>query len=247
MLGKQLNLFTICQLVGSGLILWMPKGAIVRGLLENFIKDELIKRGYQPVYTPHIGKLELYQTSGHFPYYKDAQFPPMYFNPVVPDRGHLAAPLLEKEHLDDRARAGVPGADRSDRQGRTPGRRRRRTRGTPWDQIALDARGATGRATAKRKDDDAEAEGVLKDWLSEQEGYLLKPMNCPHHIQIYKAEPRSYRDLPVRLAEFGTVYRYEQSGELTGMTRVRGFTQDDAHLFCTPEQVEARVPRRTSS
>src|SRR5258707_7827058 len=80
---------------------------------------------------------------------------------------------------------------------------------------------------------------ALLDWLSDQEGYLLKPMNCPHHIQIYKAEPRSYRDLPVRLAEFGTVYRYEQTGELSGMTRVRGFTQDDAHLFVTPEQIEA--------
>src|SRR5262245_17826950 len=82
---------------------------------------------------------------------------------------------------------------------------------------------------------------ALLGWLTEQEGYLLKPMNCPHHIQIYKAEPRSYRDLPVRLAEFGTVYRYEQTGELSGMTRVRGFTQDDAHLFITPEQVEAEI------
>ena len=85
---------------------------------------------------------------------------------------------------------------------------------------------------------------ALLDWLEEQEGYLLKPMNCPHHIQIYKAEPRSYRDLPVRLAEFGTVYRFEQTGELTGMTRVRGFTQDDAHLFVTPEQVEAEMRRQ---
>src|SRR5262249_52453367 len=84
------------------------------------------------------------------------------------------------------------------------------------------------------------AKALLK-WLEEQEGYLLKPMNCPHHIQIYKAEPRSYRDLPVRLAEFGTVYRFEQTGELSGMTRVRGFTQDDAHLFMTPEQVEPEL------
>src|SRR5262249_36850889 len=82
---------------------------------------------------------------------------------------------------------------------------------------------------------------ALSAWLTEQEGYLLKPMNCPHHIQIYKAEPRSYRDLPVRLAEFGTVYRYEQTGELSGMTRVRGFTQDDAHLFITPEQIEPEM------
>ena len=89
----------------------------------------------------------------------------------------------------------------------------------------------------------AERAEALGRWLSEQEGYLLKPMNCPHHIQIYKAQPRSYRDLPVRLAEFGTVYRFEQSGELSGMTRVRGFTQDDAHIFCRPDQVEEEINR----
>ena len=94
----------------------------------------------------------------------------------------------------------------------------------------------------KAKDHEERADVLLK-WLMDQEGYLLKPMNCPHHIQIYKAEPRSYRDLPVRLAEFGTVYRFEQTGELTGMTRVRGFTQDDAHLFVTPEQIEAEMQR----
>ncbi len=151
-LGKQLDLFaTNPALVGPGLVLWLPKGATIRGLLEGFIREELVKRGYQAVYTPHIGRVELYQISGHFPYYADSQF-----KPIV---------------------------------------------------------------------------------ISEDERYLLKPMNCPHHIMIYKAKPRSYRDLPVRLAEFGTVYRYEQSGELGGMTRVRGFTQDDAHLFCTEEQV----------
>jgi threonyl-tRNA synthetase len=150
-LGKQLELFTINQTVGSGLILWLPKGAIIRQTLEDYIKDELHKRGYQAVYTPHIAHVELYQISGHFPYYSDSQFPPIEF-----------------------------------------------------------------------------ADG---------ERFLLKPMNCPHHIMIYQVKPRSYRDLPVRLAEFGTVYRFEQSGELSGMTRVRGFTQDDAHIFCTEEQV----------
>ncbi len=150
-LGKQLELFTTNPLVGAGLILWLPKGAVIRGLLENYLKEELARRGYQPVYTPNIGRVELYQISGHYPYYADSQF-----KPVV---------------------------------------------------------------------------------MSEDEKYLLKPMNCPHHIMVYKSKPRSYRDLPVRLAEFGTVYRYEQSGELGGMTRVRGFTQDDAHLFCTEEQV----------
>jgi threonyl-tRNA synthetase len=150
-LGKQLELFTVSQTVGSGLILWLPKGAIIRQTLEDYIKGELRKRGYEAVYTPNIGRVELYEISGHFPYYSDSQFPPI----------------------------------------------------------------------------------EMKDG----ERYLLKPMNCPHHIMIYQAKPRSYRDLPVRLAEFGTVYRFEQSGELSGMTRVRGFTQDDAHIFCTEEQV----------
>ena len=158
-LGKQLELFTISQTVGSGLILWLPKGAIIRQTLEDYIKGELRRRGYQGVYTPNIGRIELYQISGHFPYYSDSQFPPI---------------------------------DLSEREGAAPG---------------------------------------------EGERYLLRPMNCPHHIMIYKSKPRSYRDLPVRLAEFGTVYRFEQSGELSGMTRVRGFTQDDAHIFCTEEQV----------
>ena len=150
-IGKQLDLFTINPMVGSGLVLWQPKGAQIRATLEGFVRDELQKRGYQPVYTPNIGKVELYETSGHYPYYKESLFPPM--------------------ELED------------------------------GDQ------------------------------------YLLKPMNCPHHVMIYKSRPRSYRDLPLRLAEFGTVYRFEQSGELNGMTRVRGFTQDDAHIFCLNEQV----------
>jgi len=158
-LGKQLELFTISQTVGPGLILWLPKGAVIRQTLEDYLKVELRRRGYDAVYTPNIGKIELYQISGHFPYYSDSQFPPI---------------------------------DLSVKEGQKEG---------------------------------------------EGERYLLKPMNCPHHIMIYKSKPRSYRDLPVRLAEFGTVYRYEQSGELNGMTRVRGFTQDDAHIFCTEEQV----------
>jgi threonyl-tRNA synthetase len=165
-LGKQLDLFSINPLVGGGLILWHPRGAIIRGELESFVKQELQKRGYEPVYTPNIGKVDLYKISGHYPYYADAQFPT----------------IKMKDHPDSQARiaAGKPG---------------------------------------------------------EIDEYLLKPMNCPHHIMIYKSRPRSYRDLPVRLAEFGTVYRFEQSGELNGMTRVRGFTQDDAHLFCTEDQV----------
>lgn len=154
-IGREQGLFTLSPLVGQGLILWMPKGAIVRTELQNFMQGELVQRGYSPVFTPHIGSIELYKTSGHFPYYKESQYP-----------------TIEAD---------------------------------------------------------------------ENEQYLLKPMNCPHHIQIFAAEKHSYRELPVRLAEFGTVYRYEQSGELSGMTRVRGLTQDDAHLFCTQEQVETEI------
>ncbi len=151
LLGKQHELFLIDPAVGSGLVLWLPKGAVVRRELENFIHAELIKGGYQIVYTPVIGNVHLYETSGHFPYYSDSQFPPIE--------------------------------------------------------------------------------------MADGERYLLRPMNCPHHIKIYQSKPRSYRDLPLRMAEFGTVHRFEQSGELSGMTRVRGFTQDDAHIFCTEDQM----------
>ena len=216
-LGKDLGLFTISPLVGSGLILWMPKGALVRGVLENFLKDELIKRGYQPVYTPHIGKIELYQTSGHYPYYKDSQFPVLR---MLSDAAMTLIGGLEKDELDD-----------------------------PAQKVLLAKAGIPDRMVVRR-DPETGAEVTEHYWSLDKAGrlvyaerygvseeYLLKPMNCPHHIQIYAAQPRSYRDLPVRLAEFGTVYRYEQSGELSGLTRVRGFTQDDAHLFCTVEQV----------
>ncbi|MFM7593319.1 MAG: threonine--tRNA ligase [Isosphaeraceae bacterium] len=201
-LGKELGLFTISQLVGSGLILWMPKGAAVRGLLENFLKDELIKRGYQPVYTPHIGKVELYKTSGHYPYYRESQFPTI---KMLNDSAVTLVAGLEKGTLDDEAQKKLLAESHIE----------------PGPYWSLDIPGRIGYV---------EEHAVAEE-------YLLKPMNCPHHIQIFAAQPRSYRDLPVRLAEFGTVYRYEQSGELSGMTRVRGFTQDDAHLFCTVDQV----------
>ncbi len=152
-LGQELELFTFSQKVGAGLPLWLPKGTLVRNLLENFLREEQLQRGYQPVVTPHIGKKELYVTSGHYAKYGEDSFQPI----------------------------------------RTP---------------------------------------------REDEEFLLKPMNCPHHCEIFAHKPVSYRDLPVRIAEFGTVYRYEQSGELHGLTRVRGFTQDDAHIFCTKEQVK---------
>ena len=241
-LGKQLKLFTISQMVGSGLILWMPMGATVRGILETFIKDELIKRGYSPVYTPHIGRLELYRTSGHFPYYRDAQFPPMYHRPgagtldlcqyrlalgeIDEKREHDYIEYMRQAHM-------LP-----------PDYIKETSQAKKLDMVhefvltlLKDLRVTLPeyhRATTHPERSDA-----LLKWLMDQEGFLLKPMNCPHHIHIYKAEPRSYRELPVRLAEFGTVYRYEQTGELNGMTRVRGFTQDDAHLFITPEQVES--------
>jgi threonyl-tRNA synthetase len=243
-LGKQLKLFTISQQVGSGLILWMPKGATVRGLLETFIKDELLKRGYQPVNTPHIGRLELYRTSGHFPYYRDAQFPPMYFNAIAGAldlaQYRLAAGEVDEakekqfEDLLELAQYKVPGY----REARSTAEKLEAVHRSVTHLLqGVDFKVpdyAKAQTAAERAD-------ALKRWLEQQEGYLLKPMNCPHHIQIYKAEPRSYRDLPVRLAEFGTVYRFEQTGELNGMTRVRGFTQDDAHLFITPEQIEAEM------
>ncbi|MCD4824984.1 MAG: threonine--tRNA ligase, partial [Phycisphaerae bacterium] len=155
-IGKQMNLFLLDDEVGPGMPLWLPNGAVLRMELENWLRGQLQRAGYKMVYSPHIGRLPLYKTSGHYPYYKDAQFPPI----------------------------------------------------------------MTG-------------EG--------DDGFLLKPMNCPHHIQMFKHGRHSYRELPVRLAEFGQVYRWEQSGELNGLTRVRAFCQDDAHIFCTPEQLEAEI------
>ncbi len=151
-LGKELELFTFSEKVGSGLPLWLPKGAMLRERLQQFLQRAQIETGYLPVITPHIGSKQLYVTSGHWEKYGQDSFRPI----TTPQEG---------------------------------------------------------------------------------EEFMLKPMNCPHHCEIYKSSPRSYKDLPLRLAEFGTVYRYEQSGELHGLTRVRGFTQDDAHLFCMPEQV----------
>jgi threonyl-tRNA synthetase len=243
-LGKQLRLFAISQVAGSGLILWMPKGAIVRGLLETFIRDELVKRGYQPVYTPHIGRLGMYRTSGHFPYYRDAQYPPMYQHPAASAldlaQHRLAAGVLDGEA--ERSMAQFMQLTRLD----VPDYASAKTQPDKLDLVhhyvqgILKAFHLTLPAYDKAATA-AERSQALLDWLVQQEGHLLKPMNCPHHIQIYKAEPRSYRDLPVRLAEFGTVYRYEQTGELSGMTRVRGFTQDDAHLFVTAEQIESEM------
>jgi threonyl-tRNA synthetase len=227
-LGKQLKLFTISPMVGSGLILWMPKGAIVRGILETFIKEELVKRGYQPVYTPHIGRLELYRTSGHFPYYRDAQYPPLFLHPLGQSLDSWLS-LLEAGTLSPVQEKAFLGLLHSFIYGR----------GASFAS-SLQEHVANALFTAYEAAVDGQQKiAALKAWFEKEEGYLLKPMNCPHHIQIYKAEQRSYRDLPVRLAEFGTVYRFEQTGELSGLTRVRGFTQDDAHLFVTPEQIEA--------
>lgn len=152
-LGQELDIFAFSDKVGKGLPLWLPKGAMLRERLENFLKRAQLRAGYQPVITPHIGSKALYETSGHWEKYGADSFQPI----NTPEEG---------------------------------------------------------------------------------EQFMLKPMNCPHHCEIYKTRPRSYKDLPLRLAEFGTVYRYEQSGELHGLTRVRGFTQDDAHIFCRTDQVE---------
>jgi threonyl-tRNA synthetase len=157
-LGKELGLFIFSDLVGPGLPLWTPKGTLLRTILEDFLKKEQLKRGYLPVVTPHIARVDLFKTSGHWQKYKEDMFPLMA--------------------------------------------------------------------------EDEESRAI-------EQGFVMKPMNCPFHIQIYKSELRSYRELPMRLAEFGTVYRYEQSGELGGLTRVRGFTVDDSHLFVTPEQLDS--------
>ena len=177
-IGKDLKLFHIDDAVGSGLILWTPHGTILRNELQDFISEELRMANYELVCTPQIGKLDLFRTSGHFPYYKDSQFPPI-----------LEPGVIDKLALEDSSCAQL--------------------------SEQLDS--------------------------GEIDGYLLRPMNCPMHIKIFDSQPHSYRDLPVRLAEFGTVYRWEQSGELNGMTRVRGFTQDDAHIFCTEDQLGNEV------
>ncbi|MBL8817481.1 MAG: threonine--tRNA ligase [Planctomyces sp.] len=214
-LGKRLGLFSINPDVGQGLCLWLPKGATIRASLEEFIKGELLKRGYQPVYSPHIGRVEMYETSGHFPYYRDSQFSPIF--------GHPAGQLVDHwiRRLDPRDEELTPP---------TPEDEKKLLDAAKVLGFAVEQFPAGGSADEKRE--------VLRRWEKQQERFLLKPMNCPHHVQMYKAMQRSYRDLPVRLAEFGTVYRHEQSGELNGMLRVRGLTQDDAHLFCTSEQVE---------
>ncbi|MHC4234257.1 MAG: threonine--tRNA ligase [Planctomycetota bacterium] len=220
-LGRELGLFTISPEVGSGLILWQPKGAVVRMLLERFLMGEMLARGYQPVFTPNIARLELFRTSGHYPYYEESQFPALYET----DRGKV---LLSLKHAAQRA-ARLTGAEKT-QAARTV------------EHLASVVQEAWGAIEGLEPSGPLEEVVTVADReLAGEEGFLLKPMNCPHHIHLYKGMPRSYRDLPVRLAEFGTVYRYEQSGELSGMIRVRGFTQDDAHLFCTPEQLESEL------
>jgi threonyl-tRNA synthetase len=199
--GRDLRLFVIDEDVGQGLILWTPSGSIIRQELQNFISEELRKQGYSQVFTPHIGKLDLYKISGHFPYYKESQF----------------TPVVENQAL---ARIVTEGCSCADMVARLE---------AFSANMAGQINERTGRETIA-------PDRVMPD-AQLLDGFMLKPMNCPHHIKIYASQPHSYRDLPVRLAEFGTVYRWEQSGELNGMTRVRGFTQDDAHLFCTEDQV----------
>ena len=214
-LGKKLRLFQIEPDVGPGLCLWLPKGATVRTLLEDFIKQELLARGYQPVYSPHIGRVELYEISGHFPYYRESQFAPLFHHPA----GQIVDFLIQQLES-EQAESFSASDEKSLIQAAE-------VLNVPLEQCGYRAEEPPARRAA-----------ALRTWQHQQERYLLKPMNCPHHVQIYKSQPRSYRELPVRLAEFGTVYRHEQTGELNGMLRVRGLTQDDAHLFCTPEQVE---------
>jgi threonyl-tRNA synthetase len=204
-IGKQQHLFVIDEMVGQGLVLWTPNGSVVRRELQQFIGAELRKQGYTEVFTPHIGSLDLYKTSGHYPYYKDSQF----------------APIIERNALEELSKSGCTCAEMINRV----------------EGVA--ARLAAG-INERTKSTAIAADRVMADDKL-IEGFMLKPMNCPHHARIFASRAHSYRDMPIRLAEFGTVYRWEQSGELNGMTRVRGFTQDDAHLFCTEDQVDAEV------
>jgi len=218
-LGKELDLFTVSDAVGSGLPLWLPKGAVIRNELQSYLTQELVKLGYEMVFTPHIGRLKLYRTSGHFPYYKDSQFPPLFESEAARRLNELWEAAAARGDADGFSAAEdriIAELERLDPH---------------WPERLRERKfhPAAGRAAHNRQ--------VIEELLEEQDGFLLKPMNCPHHIQIYACRPRSYRDLPFRIAEYGTVYRYEQSGEIGGLTRVRGFTQDDAHLFCTEDQL----------
>ena len=209
-LGRQHGLFAIHPEVGQGLCLWLPKGARVRITLEDFLRNELLRRGYDPVYSPHIGRVEMYETSGHFPYYRDSQFPPLF--------GSEAGGLLDA--WGQRLQAGTLDRDGEEKL-----------------MAAAEVLGVELPDYRPSSSPEARRE-VLHRWQTTHERYLVRPMNCPHHCHIFKAQPRSYRQLPLRLFEFGTVYRHEQTGELNGMLRVRGLTQDDAHIFCTADQVE---------
>lgn len=217
LIGKELDLFTISEHVGSGLVLWMPKGAVVRTELQKYLTETMIDLGYEMVYTPHIGQLGLYRTSGHFPYYAESNFPAMFES----DRGHGIQSVLQ---ILQRAKT----ADAAQRDELLAHAR------TMLDAVETCWGKIEGLADHL---DPTDTIPLLQRTIADEPGYMLKPMNCPHHIQIYASKPRSYRDLPVRMAEYGTVYRYEQSGEISGLTRVRGFTQDDAHLFCTADQL----------
>ncbi|MCC7292366.1 MAG: threonine--tRNA ligase [Phycisphaerales bacterium] len=228
-IGQELGLFTIDPLVGSGLILWKPKGATIRLLLEEHLRGKLREQGYQPVFSPHVGRLELYRTSGHFPYYRDSQFPPLYETETARLLNELWIALYEA----DKAGAADPLAG-----GVAKLLDELRIADPPKHaELVADPAKPDARRLASGPGHAAQNLQLVREHLQQSDGFLLKPMNCPHHVRIYASEPRSYKDLPIRLAEFGTVYRYEQSGELSGLTRVRGFTQDDAHLFCTPEQL----------
>lgn len=209
-LGKKHGLFQITPEVGQGMCLWLPKGARIRGLLEDFLRREMLRRGYEPVYSPHLGRVELYETSGHFPYYRDSQFPPLFVN----DGGALVDAWIRRLQADEEL---APAHEDAFIQ-------------------AAEVLGCEIKEYVKTASKDDKVL-VLQAWQRLHERYLVKPMNCPHHAQIFKAMPRSYKQLPLRLFEFGTVYRFEQTGELNGMLRVRGLTQDDAHIFCTQEQV----------
>jgi threonyl-tRNA synthetase len=198
-LGRELDLFHIDDEVGKGLVLWLPKGTVLRDAVEDLMKETEFRYGYQRVATPHIARQELYYRSGHLPYFKDSMFPP----------------LVVEEHTHDEA--GRP------------------TAGTPAEGTSA------GSAPAGSAEPAGAPAGTGAGDGKRQEVFYLKPMNCPHHHMIFRARPRSYRDLPLRLAEYGTCYRFEQSGELSGLLRVRCFSMNDAHIYCAPDQLKEEI------
>ena len=214
-LGQDLDLFSLRpDSAGGGLVFWHPKGAAVRSVVEDYWRSLHVRRGYELVYSPHIARADLWRTSGHLDFYSDSMF-----SRILVDDGEKAAAGAEGAGADgEGAAAAATGAGAGGGSNGAP---------------------AAAAAAASSNGDPLAAAQADNAYVGTE--YQLKPMNCPFHVEIFRDRPRSYRDLPVRWAELGTVYRYEQSGALHGLFRVRGFTQDDAHIFCLPGQIAAEI------